>query len=179
MNYKDLPKELRQFTKSIDYETLLKDKSRHDWCNIPINDFLTNDGLSWFSARSIFIQPTALVFKIIKNHEGIIHLDNEQFAFNFVLSGHGKMQWVDNIIGNEILANHNGAKYGKYTDVTACRIIDTWSGDLGIVRINIPHRVVTTDEERYCVSIRTIQGTGVKTFEEAIEAIYSTNRSNT
>ncbi len=172
MNHKDLPRELLQFTKPIDYQTLLKDKSGHDWIIIPTTDFLTKEGIYWFISRNIIIQKTLSLFKGVKNNQGPIHKDTRRFAFNFVLSGHGKMEWVSDIIGTETVSYANNANFVKWIDVNDFNIIDTWCGDLGIVKIETPHRVVTTDVDRYCISIRVVPNLGVQSFEEAVKAIY-------
>lgn len=175
MNHKDLPRELLQFTKPIDYQTLLKDKSGHDWINIPTTSFLTKEGISWFISRNIFISRTLTLFKGIKNHHGPIHIDASPVAFNFVISGHGKMEWISDITGTEIIGfskSNNGNNFVKWVDVNDFNIIDTWCGDLGIVKIDTPHRIVTADEDRYCVSIRVDPGIGIQSLEEAVKAVY-------
>jgi hypothetical protein len=172
MNYKDLPRELLQFTKPIDYQTLLKGKTGHDWVIIPTAAFLTEEGIYWFTSRNIIIQKTLSVFKGVKNNQGPIHMDTRRFALNFVISGHGKMEWVGDIVGTETVSYANNANFVKWVDVNSFNIIDTWSGDLGIVKIDTPHRIVTADEDRYCVSIRVTPGIGAQTFEQAVKEIY-------
>lgn len=173
MNHKDLPRELLQFTKPIDYQTLLKDKSGHDWIFIPTTDFLTEEGISWFTSRNIIIRKTVSLFKGVRNNQGPMHKDTSRVAFNFVLSGHGKMEWVSDIIGTVTISYANNTKgFLKWADVNDFTINDTWCGDLGIVKIDTPHRLVTTDEDRYCVSIRVVPGMGIQSFEEAVKAVY-------
>jgi hypothetical protein len=179
MHYKDLPRELLQFTKPIDYETLLKYKFGHDWTYIYVNDFLTEEGLLWFSSRNFFLRKDVQLFKIVKNYVGTFHSDSYsndngiEFAFNFVLSGQGTMQWADDIIGNKVIVKHNNTSYEKYHDAKDFKILDEWSGDLGIVKINAMHRVVNKNQHRYCASIRVIPGLGIQTFDEAVAAIFN------
>jgi len=176
--YKNLPRELLQFVKFIDAHNLLKGIYGHNWIIIPTTNFLTSEGIEWFTNKKIFLRNTVKVFKIEKNFKGPVHSDaygpfDVEYAFNFVISGQGEMQWVDNIQGTQKISNTNNSLYTIYTDVKSLDIIDTWNGDLGIVRVNVPHRVVTTNEERYCVSVRTIIGSYPKTFEDAVNIIYN------
>ena len=177
MNHLDLPVELFQFTKPIVLESLPLPKIvTHSWCSIPITDFLTEEGIKWFADRNLALRSTAFVFKIIKNFEGPIHIDSvgsvsAGFAFNFVISGYGSMQWVNNIEGNENVSYNNDSKYIMYNNVKSFDVTDTWTGNAALVRIDVPHRIISFDEERYCVSIRTQLGTNPKTFEDAVHMI--------
>ena len=171
MNYFDLPNHLLYFIKPINYVDLLKNKAGHDWNTIPTNRFLTTDGILWFLKRSLFLKSTALIFKADKNAEHTIHIDPVPFAFNFVLSGDGEMQWLTNVVGEKIVNEHNGAKYRKYVNIHSYKVSDVWSGKLGLVRTDTVHRIVTKDTDRYCVSIRTINKPNLKTFEDAYNLV--------
>lgn len=173
MYYKELPKELLQFTKSIDYESLLKDKTGHDWCTIPITHFLTVEGIQWFTNKKIFLRPKANVFKIVKNYQGPIHAEltsGTEFAINIVINGYGEMQWINNIDATQYDSTVNGSTYTRFNDVRSFNIVEVWTGTAALVKVSAPHRVVSTDVDRYCVNIRT---SSPKTFEEALELIYN------
>jgi hypothetical protein len=177
MNYKDLPRHLLKFFKPLDLKTLSKNiiTTGHSWRNIHLNDVIDSEGLLWFRERNIFLRETVFLFKATKNIQGPFHIDNghSEFAINLVISGHGKMQWADNIVGNRIDSILNNSKYVKYENVTDFKLTDTWEGDFGIVRILTPHRIVTSDEDRYCISIRSEPKMGINTFDESVTSIFN------
>jgi hypothetical protein len=171
INYLNLPNKMENFLKKFNYINLTKDISNHNWKYIPVDFALTNKGKQWFVDKKIPLRKYASVFKIPKNFEGPIHTDMHQSektdcAFNFVLSGHGEMQWVKNLKATEYTFNFNGADYNRYKDIESFDISDVWTGNVGLVRINVPHRVVTTDTDRYCLSIRLEKDSSLNTFDE-------------
>ncbi len=171
INYINLPNEIRNFLKEFNYIDLTKNLSNHDWKYIPLDIALTEEGKQWFFDKKIPLQNYALIFKIPKNFEGPIHTDTHvsaktNCAFNFVLSGHGEMQWLTNLKATEYTYKFKGANYNRYKDIESFDILDVWTGDVGLVRINVPHRVVTTDTDRYCLSIRLEKDSSPNTFDE-------------
>jgi len=157
INYLNLSSEMKNFIKNFDYINLTKDiVNDHNWKNIPLDVVLTSEGKQWFSDRKISLRDDVLLFKIPKNVEGPIHIDSNRpdCAFNFVLSGHGEMQWIENLEATEYIFKLNGTDYNRYRDIKKFDITDVWTGDIALVKINIPHRVVTTNLDRYCISIR-------------------------
>ena len=176
MNYIPLPKEFAQLTKPIDYVNLLKNKIGHDWIYIPITDFLTDEGINFFASKKFVLNEKITLFKCVRGTVGPIHIDtivnsNNDYAFNFVLSGNGTMEWLSDIKGKCLISNANNGHYLVYKDVESCNVTESWSGDLALVKINLPHRVVAFDTDRYCVSVRTVPGSFPKTFEDAVNMI--------
>jgi len=179
INHVQLPEELRKCIKQIDYKSLAPKESGHRWNYILLNDVLTLEGIQWFLSRKIFLRGDVHLFRLPKNSEGAIHIDgvesNEKvvdYAFNFVIEGHGEMQWIDNIVGTEDIYDLEYSNYVAYSNVESYNVIDTWSGDMALVRINVPHRVVTTDTDRYCISLRTLPHMHPTTFDEVVKLIY-------
>ena len=175
MYYINLPEYVKNFTKVIPHKDLLKHVNGHDWCQILTKEFLTDDGIDWFLTKGIKLKSTALLFKIPGNFEGPIHSENHaknNFAFNFVIEGKGQMQWIENIQATTKPSTANNTNYTVYTDINSFEIADVWEGDIGLVRIDIPHRVVSY-LERYCVSIRTVYDSAPKIFDDAVHMIYN------
>ena len=171
INYLNLPNEMKNFLKEFDYIDLTKNIFDHGWKFMPMDSVLTNEGKQWFVDKKIVLRKNAIIFKIPKNVTGPIHVDSTQpeendCAFNFVLSGHGKMQWITNLEATEITFKYNSGYYKLYENIVKFEILDVWEGNIGLVRINVPHRVVTTDSDRYCISIRLEKGSSPNTFNE-------------
>ena len=171
INYVNLPNEIRNFLKEFDYIDLTKDISNHSWKFIPTYSVLSKEGKQWFVDKKIPLKKYASVFKIPKNFEGPIHADMDQStktncALNFVLSGHGEMQWVTNLKATKYTFNYTSGDYHRYKDIESFDILDVWTGNNGLVRINVPHRVITTDTDRYCLSLRLENDSLLNTFDE-------------
>jgi hypothetical protein len=178
INHVQLPEELKSYIKQIDYESLGPKESGHKWNYISIHDVLTVEGIRWFLSRKIFLRGDVHLFRLPKHSQGAIHIDGYDvdsldYAFNFVVSGYGEMQWIDNIVGQEQVFDLDYSKYVAFNDVTSCNIVDTWDGDMALVRINVPHRIVTSDKDRYCISLRTLSHMQPKTFDEVAKLIYN------
>lgn len=107
------------------------------------------------------------------NYEGPIHTDNVEYAINFVLAGHGTMEWVSELEATKYVSTVNGVSYERYNDIKKFSVSDIWIGRAGIVRVNTPHRVTTTDSYRYCLSLRTVESMPPKTFDDAVKLIYN------
>ena len=176
INYVNLPNEMKNFIKEFNYVNLTKDMINHNWKYIPFDTVITTEGKQWFREKKIPVEKYVLLFKIPKNFEGPIHTDmlplkKSNCAFNFVLSGNGKMQWITNLEATEYIENVNSSVYRRYTNIKQFDILDTWTGDVGLVRINVPHRVVTTNADRYCISIRLVNDISPNTFDEIKEVL--------
>lgn len=171
INYLNLPVEMKQYLKEFNYINLTKDIVSHNWRYMPVDLVLTKEGKKWFFDKKIPLRKYASVFKIPKNFEGPIHTDMFEYdqtdcAFNFVLSGHGEMQWITNLKATEYTFNVNGSKHNQYKDIESFDISDVWTGNVGLVRIKVPHRVVTSGTDRYCLSIRLEKNSPLNTFDE-------------
>lgn len=170
INYLNLPLYIKNFVISNDFKNLCHEGSYHGWTYQPIKDFIIDEGIDWFESLGFVLPDILSLFRIPANHQGHIHNDinsltkYQQYAINIVLDGKGEMQWVDNIKGNKIVARQNNVKYFNYDKVQSFDIVDTWQGDIGLVRIDSWHRILCFDQPRYCISIRPIEP---KTFEEA------------
>jgi len=180
INYLNLPSDLRNFLKEFNYIDLIKNVPDHAWTYISLDLVLTQEGKQWFIDKKITLAKYALVFKLPKNCEGAIHADVLKFekpncAFNFVLSGHGEMQWVANIEATEHSHKHGSTNYIRYTNIVKFDILDTWSGTDGLVRVNVPHRIVTTDADRHCLSLRLEKDSLLNTFESISELLQNNN----
>ncbi len=165
---------MRNFLKEFNHTNLIKNIPDHAFTYIPVDLALTQEGKQWFIDNNITLKKNAVVFTIPKNCEGGIHADMTKFekpdcAFNFVLSGYGEMQWITNLEATECVLNFNNASIVRYTDVIKFDISDVWTGNVSLVRINVPHRIVTTDSDRYCLSLRLEKDSSLNSFDELIK----------
>ena len=157
MNYIDLNIELSDCLKEWGN---LKDikfprDNTHDWVLVNTRDWLNEKALSWFKSKNILIKPKSCLFVAPPTFDGTIHSDAPDCAaFNFVIEGHGKMEWISGIVGNKIERQHNGSDYIIYKP-DKFDVSETWTGSVGLVNIEIPHRIVSSDNYRYCLSVRT------------------------
>ena len=165
----ELHQSIFKFVKFIDLDKL-KFENKHTWVSKPIEDVLTYDGIKWFQSKEIHLCPNALIFRIDAGHEGAVHDDGIEYAINFVLKGSGTMEWIDVIEGTKVEEHYKGLNYTSFSNLQNFKVKDSWSGSIALVRVNYPHRVVTTDNERYCLSIRA---TLPKTFDEVAEKLYT------
>lgn len=177
MYYKNIKEPVSNFLRVVDYKSLFSNvKSNHDFIKYPVVKALTSYGFYWFKERKILLRRNVKVFRIVKEFQGPIHTDfynkkGTEFAFNFVYEGNGEMQWVEDINGEVLFVNNKDDVYPVYTNVTSCNIIEKWNGSAALVKTDTFHRIVTQNEERYCLSFRTVFGTFPETFEEAAELI--------
>lgn len=162
INHVDLPTYLKDFVKDIDFKSLSHQGDYHGWVYYAVEDFINERGINWFESRGFDLRGELSLFRIPANFRGDIHSDlnskvkNLRYAINIVLSGTGEMQWVSNIQGTKTIFRQEGVSYLGYKDVVDFDVIDTWRGEVGLVRIDPPHRVITWDQERYCLSLRPI-----------------------
>ncbi len=175
MNYINLPVDIESAIKKVDIDSIIPPKQGHKITRVNTQDFLTNDTLKWFYSRKFFLKPTGFLFRMSENDAGPIHVDSEdEYAFNFILRGLGEMQWVSNIVSESTkVYNVSNAAYLAYEDVKSFDIIDSWTGNVGLVKVNTPHRIVTGDSVRFCFSVRVYNNIHRKTFDEAYKLIYN------
>jgi hypothetical protein len=178
MYFKELDERFDNFLQIVDYKSIFSSTSKdvHKFILYPTDRVLTAQGFSWFKEKGFTLRNKVKIFKILPNCSGPIHVDafenlGTKFAFNFVCSGHGEMQWVDNIDGDSYLINYNGECYPGIKNIRSFNIVERWPGASALVKTDSFHRVITTSEERYCISIRTVTGSFPKTFEEAVKII--------
>ena len=133
----------------------------HEWVYLPVNEVFTSAGLQFFKDKNIKLRSTARIFKIIAGCQiSPIHIDSEYYdaAFNFVVEGDGKMEWVtvDGIesYSSYTQSNASAGAYKRIVDFSKIEINDSWSGKCALVRIGTPHRVLGGTHDRYCVSAR-------------------------
>jgi hypothetical protein len=176
MFYKNLPDESSEWILPLNVDTIISSfnfKGSHDWIHLNTIDVLSISGWNWFFKRNIHLSRRCAFFLAHPNIEGPIHIDHEfnDVAFNFVLRGHGEMQWL-NIEADKYIANpvpvilpscsssltvvpsSTTAHYTRFNNIKEISMLDSWRGDRGMVRIGTPHRVVTTDCQRICLSLR-------------------------
>lgn len=169
MYYKNLPAECIKWIQPLDLNTILTEanfKEKHDWTHLNIDDVLTLEGKSWFLERNIPLERRCTLFQIQANHEGTIHTDHPiaDAAFNFVLKGTGEMQWIK--IDADAYTEYKSVKgielnYQVYKNIRGISALALWTGHAGLVKTNVPHRIVTMNSSRICLSLRT-----PKTFNE-------------
>ena len=173
--YKDLPDSIAStFLQEIDL-TQVDHITEHNWILVNTNDCLTSTGKQWFKDHKIFTYDRSLLFKATSNLEHSLHTDSNILSagFNFVLSGHGEMQWAgdieaDVIVSNKIEKGHHFS-FTRYENIQKLTVIDKWRGNAGLVRINQPHRIVTYAEPRYCLSIRPVPFSSEFKFDDLVK----------
>ena len=79
------------------------------------------------------------------------------WALNFVFEGHGELQWVD-IDADYIFTKHavmSGEifRYKKYTTIRNISTKESWSGTSALIRVDLPHRIVTNNNHRISLSL--------------------------
>ena len=165
MNYINLPSYVRDFLITHDnLSELVPVVNDHSGIIYPTTKFITSAGFDWFNKHGIELRPNCVLFKAKCNTEGSAHIDGPMLdlesqpiphicAFNFVLEGHGEMQWVE--VGEYTTnGDFKNNKIVKQLPGSKITVLDTWTGDTGFVRIETFHRIVTTDVDRVCLSVR-------------------------
>jgi len=147
----------------------------HSPKSVDIKDFVSDEGLLWFANKGIILpQWRATLFKCIRNHTGTIHTDEHtrEFAINFIIYGHGEMQWVDlDVPPDDFIEDQSSHFRWSNSRVGNINPLAKWSGTAGkaaLVNINIPHRIVTTTADRICLSL---QATKPTKFEQAAKLL--------
>ena len=177
MFYKNLPEESSEWILPLDIDKIISSfdfKGCHDWVHLNTKDVLSDKGCAWFLSRKIYLSTTCVFFLAYPNKSCPIHIDNKinDVAFNFVLKGHGEMQWLDiEADAYNAISSPGGrtANYTRFDNVKEISILDSWQGDQGMVRIGTPHRMVTSSSLRVCLSFRQPQYS-FKRFNELITA---------
>ena len=180
----DLPNFIKSFVvKDINYENILPKTNKHDWTVNRTDKLLSKEGLDYFRSNKIFIKETCRLYRIPKNFTGAIHIDGvdsievgntgkniyfNRYAINIILQGYGEMQWISGIKGKEIINETDLGTYQSFSDAEKYEIADVWKGEVGLVRIHTPHRVVCYEEDRICLSLIA---NFPKNFEEAYDTL--------
>lgn len=158
INLPDYFKNFIYYKDSID--TLIENKIEHTWVRFPIKEFVNNQGLDWFKDRNLKLLDFCNLFNAheFTNTYSNIHVDTmgdhlNEFAVNYILFGNGEMQWTK-VDGSLTIRKINSSYFYGYENIREVEILDKWSGSVGLVKINIPHRIVTTNLRRICLSLR-------------------------
>jgi len=179
--YKSLSTDLKRFVKPVDHVELTSSipMKKHGWVNVPLTSILTNEGILFFKSKGLLLNNTQQIFKCDSNMSSQIHIDDllTHFGYNIVLDGHGEMQWISDIEGDRIEEPTTNisksavfpSRWVKWDNVKTYKIDEVWSGESALVRIDIPHRIVTKDVARYVLALRTLKGSFPRTFEEAAQ----------
>ena len=170
--YIDLPEYFNKFVKSIDISSI-ENFYGHTWKRFSPNDVLTQDGLNWFNERNLQIHHCNL-FNLHEQTVGDIHVDVignnfAGFALNFILHGEGEMQWTEIDGELSLQKKHNSYFYG-YENIKNITILERWSGNMAIVKVNIPHRVISYDTRRVVLSLRFMQPYTFENFEKILSS---------
>ena len=167
MNYINLPRYVREFLiKHDNLSELIPVANGHTGLFYPTATFITTEGFDWFSNRGIQLRPNCLLFRARCHTEGLAHIDGTSLdlesqpgphlcAFNFVLEGRGEMQWVE--VGEYTTdGDFKNKKIVTQVPGSTTTVLDTWTGDTAFVRIETFHRIVTTDVDRVCLTVRAL-----------------------
>ena len=161
--YYNLPDRFSSFFKTPnDIQRYLPKKTGHHWGMHSLLDFMNPLGIEWFSDHKIYLKSFVLLFNCTENYAGPVHLDGASYAVNHVLSGRGTMQWFGDEKKKEVtkykLTTGESYTFPTYTDDENMELLDSWTGTNGVLKVNVPHRLVTTDSSRSCVSFRFENG---------------------
>jgi hypothetical protein len=178
LNYKPLPEFINKFIiKPENPFDLVKDIKGHNWTTYNTKNFITEEGQDWFEKNKIVLIDTSQYFICNENTTGPVHLDNPcTVAFNFVFEGTGNMQWITVLDGDisyhtNIVQSGEKFIYKKFANLRSINIDESWDGTSALVRVNVPHRVVTKDGHRICLSIRPDIRKCRLTFDEMCQII--------
>ena len=177
INYKELDEDFLNFgIQKINYKELFDSNitTPHFWIDQKVEDIFTPEGLDFFAQRQIKLRETTRIFKLNAGITSLIHIDSEYYdaALNFVVEGDGEMQWceVDGpaITGSYTQSNSFAGSYKAFTNYTTLKVIEKWNGKCAAVNISVPHRMIGGNQDRYCISVRTVQD---QFFKDVIELI--------
>jgi len=177
-NYINLPESFKNFIKIPDNLTeIVPDFEKFNWIRSDTDLYLTKEGQAWFASKNLVIRPSVALFSIRANDVGEPHIDNTDYAFNFVVHGYGQMQWVE-VEGDEnsiFWSDDIGGRvaYTSYENIKNINVIDTWEGTMALVKTGRCHRIVTSDSRRICLSIRMVTSRNPRTFEEIAKILES------
>lgn len=169
--YIDIPNLGFQFLQpNLNATEYLPEVVTHNWVETQTNNFFTDEAISWFNHIGFDIKHTLYLFCANSQVIGPIHSDLTNYAFNFVVSGYGKMEWIkphnkpytdEKVYGNRV------SKYLRFEPHNEDMVIDSWVGTQALVQVFTPHRIVTSHEKRYTVSLRT-HGKKIQSWEQAV-----------
>lgn len=171
--YVDLPEYFRQFVyHKSDISLLIDNTTDHTWSRYPVEDYITEQGIKWFSERNLRLYDVCNIFNAYQFSETSVHIDTiakfqNDFALNFVLFGEGNMQWVD-VDGDRNYYKLNSSVFYGYTNIKYVEVLAEWSGKMALVRVNIPHRIVTKNLRRICLSLRFYKTCSFEQFESLL-----------
>jgi hypothetical protein len=162
--YKKLPLSLRNLVlrKDIDPIKMVEpfNLKGHNWALFDPEELITNEGFEFFNNLGISLNKQIAIFKIEKDFTGSIHIDSAPhiFAFNFIMSGEGVIQWV-NVDGDKFVSQyedkyHTSNPFLRWDTIGNIEIIDSTDFSDILVRVDVPHRVVGGKEDRYVISVR-------------------------
>ena len=148
----------------------------HGWCEFDTNQIVSESGRFWFNHLGVDLSPKVALFKLDKFYTGPIHIDAvpQKFGFNFVMEGTGDMQWV-NIEERSYEYTSKTEKctstpFKRFNNTAPFTVIETWLGTDGLIRVDIPHRVIGGSEDRYTISIRP-SGKCNYTFDDMVQIL--------
>jgi uncharacterized RmlC-like cupin family protein len=125
----------------------------HSILRVPKQLILTEEGISRFANY----WPIIDLFKLAPNSSSVLHMDNSYHAFNFIVTNNGYMEWFDLDKLEFKVKTKEGQKIYEFTEEA---VVDRTECNMMWVNTKIPHRIVNnTDQERWCVSIRTLSDT--------------------
>ena len=158
--YFDLPDIFRSFLNiPNDFENQIIDFQNHGYIFKKTTDLFNENCFDYFKERNLELTDETKVFSIPANCIAEPHTDTPtKFAFNFVVRGYGEMQWL-NVQGKSIIIDRKvptgqRSQYRKFIDIEKVEILETWKNDIGLVKVNGIHRIVTFDQRRICISLR-------------------------
>lgn len=171
INHRTLPPELvdKIIKKDINIEKFFfryTNGNPHDVIKIDDDYILTEFGIEWFNSIGLTERDSHL-FRLAPSFVANVHEDdaNADFcSFNYVVEGHADMQWVEMEKFERYIETHWSADkitrsdVPRYRGIEGLTVIDSWmpkQGEMGLVRIDVPHRVVNLlDVPRYAATIR-------------------------
>jgi hypothetical protein len=171
--YINLPNQSFPYLKPNLNVEYLHDVQIHNWVELETNDYITDEALIWFTINGFDIKSKIYLFCANNNIIGPIHSDLTNYAFNFVLSGYGTMQWINPYnkpyITEKVYSNRI-TKYLTYVPHKNDVILDTWNGTQGMVQVFTPHRIITESKKRYTLSLRT-HCKQIKSWDQAVQKL--------
>jgi hypothetical protein len=138
---------------------------------------MTPEGIEYFKSKDVIFTNNVTCWKCSSNTIGPTHIDAiAQMGFNFVVKGSGRMEWMHSsvppIMGENKLTTGQTVYAPTFPNQDALTVLDTWNstaGECAVVRTHTPHRVVATDEPRYCLSFRLHADHSSETFDQIVE----------
>jgi hypothetical protein len=173
--YINLPNQSFSYLKpnvNIEY---LHDIQVHNWVELETTDYITDEAIRWLITMGFDIKTKIYLFCANHNIIGPIHSDLSNYAFNFVVSGYGTMEWVkpyNKPYTDEKVYSNRVSKYLRYVSHENDVLLDIWNGTQGMVQVFTPHRIVTHNEKRYTLSLRT-HCKHIQSWDQAVQKLLS------